>query len=273
VVEAATIGLRRLSGNLTSAPTFVSEPSREWTPLAAKPPARFACVRTQGFIQARPWEWVVERIGALGALYPGSPFVHTHAAELWLWCGEYARCEAECRAALALTKIEGSRWAWVGLGAALMFQERYADALEVFAESNRLMEPGPPLLAYRGETLRRSGRLAAARKDLTRALELGPPTRVSAWLNLGLIALADGHTDEARAIAAALRMRLPELLDDITRDAGMAATEVVENPEAIAALFDHALATMRGNRSSGRITYFLSDGEARAVTGCALTPF
>jgi tetratricopeptide (TPR) repeat protein len=229
-------------------------------------------VRAAGFIEARPWEWVIERIGALRALYPGSPFVHTHAAELWLWFGDYARCEAECRAAIALTKTQGTRWAWVGLGAALMFQERHGDALEVFAESNRLMEPGAPLLAYRGETLRRCGDLTAARNDLTRALELGP-TRVSAWLNLGLISLADGRTDEARAIAAALRTRLPGLVGDIQRDIGMPASDAVQDPRALTSLFDNVLAAMRGNRSTGRITYFLSDGEARAVTGCALTPF
>lgn len=271
VIESTTTGLRRLSGNFSGAPTFVGEPSGTWTPLTARAPARWACVRTAGFIRARPWEWVAERIGALAAVYPGSPYPHTHVAELWLWYGDYARCEAECRKALALTKTEGSRWAWVGLGAALMLQQRYADALEVFAESDRLMQPGAPLLAYRGETLRRCGDLAAARSELTRALELAP-TRVSAWLNLGLIALADGRTDDARAIAAALQAGLPEFADDIRRDQGAAAPEAVDSPRAMAALFEHGLAAMRGNRSTGRITYFLSDGEARAVYGCALTP-
>lgn len=270
-IDAVATGLRRLSGNLTTAQTFLSEPSRAWTSLMPKLPARVACVRTAGFIQARPWEWVVERIGALAAVYPGAPYVHTHAAELWLWCGEYARCEAECRKALALTKTEASRWAWVGLGASLMFQERRADALEVFAESTRLMGPGAPLLAYRGETLRRSGDLPAARRDLTRALELGP-TRVSSWLNLGLIALADGRDDEALAIAASLQLGLPEFVDDIRRDIDMAAPDGLEGRHEIAILFEYALAAMRGNRSSGRITYFLSDGEARVFDGCMLAP-
>lgn len=270
VVEASTAGLRRLSGNFTSAMTFVAQPSRVWTPLTPKAPARFVCVRTAKAIQARPWEWVVEAIGALGAVYPGSPYVHTHAAELWLWYGEYARCEAECRKALALTTTQGSRWAWVGLGAALMLQGRHADALDVFAESNRLMEPGGPLLAYRGETLRRCGDLVAARHDLMRALELGAP-RVSAWLNLGLIASAEGRDADARAIAAALQARLPELVEDITGDMRPVPSELA-SPAAISGLFQHALRAMRGNRSSGRITYFLSDGEARVVSGCPLTP-
>ena len=51
-----------------------------------------------------------------------------------------------------------------------------------------------------------------------------------------------------------------------------ATSEVVDSSPAIAALFAHALAAMRGNRSSGRITYFLSDGEARVFSGCTLTP-
>src|SRR5213595_3507362 len=117
--------------------------------------------------------------------------------------------------------------------------------------------PGAPLLAYRGETLRRCGHLAAAREDLTRALELSP-TRISACLNLGLISLADGRTDDACTIAAALRARLPEFVEDIRRDSGTVVPEVVDSPRTIEALFERALASMRGNRSTGRITYFLS---------------
>jgi hypothetical protein len=101
-------------------------------------------------------------------------------------------------------------------------------------------------------------------------LELGPP-RVSAWLNIGLIALAEGRDDEARAIAAALQAKLPELVEDIRGDMRPFPSELA-SPAAISGLFQHALVAMRGNRSSGRITYFLSDGEARVVSGCPLTP-
>lgn len=107
-------------------------------------------MRAAAAIKARPLPWVVARVLALKAEYPGSPLVHTHAAELHLWHGDYGACEAECRAALALSETH-SRWAWVGLGAARMFQGHVQQALDVFAQSDRRMLPGGPLHAYRAD--------------------------------------------------------------------------------------------------------------------------
>ena len=271
VLDAIDAALDRLSGNFSSALTFVPEGARTWSSFSPRPPARLACLRVANLISVRPWAWVAERLGGLAARYPRSPYVHTYTAEVWLWCGEYAACEAACRQALALTKTEGSRWAWVGLGAALMFQERYAEALDVFAASTRLMEPGAPLLAYRGETLRRCGELDAAADDLTRALALAP-TRISAWLNLGLIASAQGRQDAVREIDARLRTHVPDFVRDLERDLAVHVDTGERTCDEMAALFAHALRAMRGNRSSSRITYWLRDGVARVLTGCALPP-
>jgi len=261
LLSALDAALARLSGNFTAAPTFVSA-AGNWTAWRPRLPARAACVHAFDAIQARPWARVAERLQALAAVYPTSPYVHTHTAELWLWYGDYPACEAECRKALCLTQGPAARWAWVGLGAALMLQARYDEALEVFAESCRRMEPGPPLLAYRGETFRRCGRYEDASSDLVRTLE-GEPRRVSAWLNLGLIAAATGDSDRLLAIERRVRQAMPELLDDVTADTGLGAQ--ADAAARVANLFENVLQAMRGNRSSNRVTYFLSDGRARVL--------
>ena len=43
-----------------------------------------------------------------------------------------------------------------------------------------------------------------------------------------------------------------------------------EDPDAMAAILEHALRVMRGNRSSNRVTYFLADGAARVLAARAL---
>jgi len=268
VLAALGEGLRKLSGNFSSAATFVDTATAEWRGLRSRLPARMACVRVFDWVQARPVAWVAERMRGLAASYPESPYVHTHTAELWLWAGEYSECENECRKALELSRTDGTRWAWVGLGAALMLQERYAEALAVFAESDQISPPGSPLLAYRGETLRRQGDLVAATADLREALRLSP-ARVSAWINLGLIAAEQGDETQAHDIYARLQARMPELVVDIEQDLAAADT-APPSPAGISALFAHALAVMRGNRSSNRVTYFLRDGLARVLPTRAL---
>ena len=267
VLDAVRTALDRLSGNFSSTLTFVPEGARTWSSFAPKPPARVACVRVANLINIRPWRWVAERLRLLGEDYPDSPLVHTYTAEVWLWAGDYPAAEAECREALAL--IRTTRWAWIGLGAALMLQGRHEAALDVFAESNQLLVPGAPLLSYRGETLRRCGQLAAARADLERALTLAP-TLVSSWLNLGLLAASEGRAEEVRDIAARLDAHMPELVRDIQRDLRRGAADAAA-PSPVA-IFEQTLLAMRGNRSSQRITYVGGDGEVRTLRARALLP-
>jgi hypothetical protein len=91
------------------------------------------------------------------------------------------------------------------------------------------------------------------------------PTRVSAWMNLGLVAQAQGQLIEVGDIYQRLRAKLPQLVADVERDAGVAVGGAAQTSEAMAATFELVLRAMRGNRGSNRITYFLNDGRARLL--------
>ncbi len=267
VLDALSEGLRQLSGNFSNAFTYVDS-TGEWSTFPARRPARMACLRVFDWIQVKPFPWVLERMRGLAADYPKSPYVHTHAAELALWSGDYRTCEEECTKALAISKSDGTRWAWVGLGAALMLQERFDEALAVFHESNQRLPPGSPLLAYRGETLRRRGEWQAARDDLREALRLSP-NRISAWVNLALVAAQCGEEEEAQRIHLRLRKRMPDFWWDVEYDLCGRAIDSAPTPAVVAKMLEHALVVMHGNRSANRVTYFLKDGEARVVPALA----
>lgn len=268
VLDALGAGLRQLSGNFSNAFTYVAASTGKWSTFATRRPARMACLRVFDWIQVKSFPWVLERMRGLASDYPKSPYVHTHAAELALWSGDYRACEEECSQALAISKTDGTRWAWVGLGAALMLQERFDEVLAVFQESNQRLPIGSPLLAYRGETLRRRGEWQAARDDLREALRLSP-NRVSAWVNLGLIAAQCGEANEARRIYLRLRERMPDFCRDIEHDLLGHEADPALTPPVVTEVLQHALVVMRGNRSANRVTYFLKDGHARVVPAVA----
>jgi hypothetical protein len=89
---------------------------------------------------------------------------------------------------------------------------------------------------------------------------------------LGLIAAARGDHDEVRDIYSRLSAQVPQLVRDVERDlrAGGGGDQPLSDP--MAAIFEHALRVMRGNRSSNRVTYFLGDGAARVLGARALSP-
>jgi hypothetical protein len=91
-------------------------------------------------------------------------------------------------------------------------------------------------------------------------------------VNLGLIAAGRGDHDEVRDIYSRLSAQVPQLVRDVERDmrAGAGADQPLSDP--MAAMFEHALRVMRGNRSSNRVTYFLGDGAARVLGARALSP-
>ncbi len=162
------------------------------------------------------------------------PLYRIYHGELELWMGAYANAERIFRK--ILDRDERVRWAWIGLGASVMFQGDLRHAQEIWERGLRLSrtrrEPGPTLYAYRGECYRRQGKLKQARNELETGLRQ-KPQRLSARINLALL---DRDT---------------EALERVERDcaafAPLLMSELKGNP---AERLEQVLEAMRGNRTS-----------------------
>jgi tetratricopeptide (TPR) repeat protein len=252
--------LERLSFNFSATPTWIAPP-RVWMPFPVRMGPRTESVRTFDLVQTLPVDDVLARFDALSARWPRAPYPLTHRAELLLWHGRYAEAEADCRRSLAID--ETARWAWVVLVTAQHLQGRANEALESATQAVRHGEPGPPMLAARGEAHLRAGHHEAATRDL-RATLAAAPTRVSAWL---LLATIDVDLDRTH-----LRFveRMPALAASARRDRGLSSRTVESSHDEKRALLAHALTMMRGNRSSQRVTWFPRDAEARVLRAVSL---
>jgi len=258
----------RLSHNFSSTPTWLAPveksaggPAR-WQPLPVRPPPRTEAVRVFDLFEYLPLDDVLARFEDLARRRPDSPFAFTHRAELLLWLGRYGEAEADCRRALSIS--EWTRWAWVGLGGALLLQMRPVEAIEVMDRADRMMTAGPPLLAFRGEAHWRAGHPGPARRDLQATVE-GTPSRASSWIILALIDADDGRPSACSRVHARLCRRLPALAASARRDLGWPSRVVESSDDEKQRMLRHVLAMMRGNRSSHRITWLPRDGLLRVV--------
>lgn len=211
-------------------------------------------------------------LGALDAVieaYPDSHLPLCHRGELHYWMGDMERGRADLEATLA--RFPNTRWAWIGLGGIEMHEGELERSLQVQAEGVRTMgnTEGPAVYVYRGEALRRLGRLDEAIADLerARAIYLG---RVSASVNLHLCHASRGAAgDEQRRddLFRELRDSIPALLADAARASGVELwrdeLEAVPAPAEQVRVCESALSMMRGNRSSTCITYFDPEGRLR----------
>lgn len=170
-----------------------------------------------------------------------------HRAEALLWAGRLDEAAREFERAIAM--VRGTRFAWIGLTGVAMLRGAYDEALRVCAEGVRVMgdTSGPAVFIYRGEVLRRMGRLEEARADLELAVRRSP-RRLSATINLALI------SDEAK-YAEVVFDRAPALMSDARRGLERPTTRQV---------LERALELMRGNRSTSLITYW-ARGRMRLV--------
>ena len=110
------------------------------------------------------------------------PLFRIYAGELELWIGAYAEAERLFRDILA--RDAKVLWGWIGLGASVMFQGRFAEAHEIWEHGDSVMGfRGPTVFVYRGECYRRQGEVALARRELELAVRQAPQ-RLSAWITL-----------------------------------------------------------------------------------------
>ncbi|MCC6848809.1 MAG: hypothetical protein IT294_09930 [Deltaproteobacteria bacterium] len=160
------------------------------------------------------------------------PLYRIYHGELELWMGAYARAERIFRAILA--RDEWVRWAWIGLGASVMFQGDLGEAQKIWTRglSRTHPVPGPTLYVYRGECYRRQGEHDLARRELETGLRQ-KPYRLSARINLALL---DRDPD---ALARAER--------DCAAFAPLLMAELRGSPVE---RLEQVLEAMRGNRSS-----------------------
>ena len=167
-----------------------------------------------------------------------------HAGEP-LYVGQYAEAEKCFRHAIGLE--EDTKWSWIGLGAARMFQGEEEEAIEIWKKGIEIVKfEGPTLYAYRGECLRLLGRNDEARKDLEHA-HAKKPTRITAKINLALID-AKENPEATRAYVDTLWRDYPVMMYDIAKTPNRDAEESLQK----------ILLAMKGNRSSTFIMYLIN---------------
>lgn len=252
--------LRQLSGNRSTMPTRLRPGDDFPTRIRVRPDPRTAAMELRQGLKVRGFDAVVTAYDALLEEYRRHPLVHTHRGEVLLWAGRYAEALDDFEAALRGSR--GTLWAYVGLASAQLLLGEPRRALATFDGARWVLTAAPTAAAVQGEAWRRLGDHEQARADLTRAIRR-TPGRVSAWVNLALVALETDQAPEARrALAEAVR-RAPGVFRDLAAERGERLT--LKRLDRAHADLEHGLAMMRGNRSSSFVTYFTVDGRAHAI--------
>jgi tetratricopeptide (TPR) repeat protein len=207
------------------------------------------------------FEAAISAYEALFEDFGHSPLVYTHRGELLLWAGRYDEAAADFEEALRLEST--TRWAWAGLGACFIFRGEPMRALATFLLGRTRALPALTTDAYRGEAWRALGnqRRAVAAFERARALH---PARASVHLNLAL------HHALARQPHAVIdhivtfRDLAPGLFRAMLRESAIDVRALTSDLENAALVFAHGLRMMRGNRSSGYVSWFCAEGRAHA---------
>jgi tetratricopeptide (TPR) repeat protein len=257
--------LDRMAGNLGSAPTF-----SEWAPDGTRRFVRIALpsstrAEAVAALHALGDAGVADTEGALAELVartPRSPHAHCYLGELYLWLGRY---DAAWRSFVAARSIEKTRWADIGMLAALALTGRTwrARVAAEYAERNFPPVPGGTLPVYRGMLRRQTGDLDGAIDDFRAALA-AKPTRVGARMELCLALRAAGRGAlAAEHTPRILRDAAPILVDaaEAHRVNWRAGSSVLVSDAVLA----EALGAMLGNRSSSVVTWVDRAGTLRVL--------
>jgi tetratricopeptide (TPR) repeat protein len=244
-----------LRGNRGSNPTWVGADGL--TALDVTEHVRFRARALQELLRTRPASWVVARLEELARERPEEPTVLCHLGEVELWLGNYDVAEACFTSALGISP--DTRWAYIGMAAAELGRERFQSAIDWCARGEARVVPGRTQYVYRGEAHRRLGRIELAEKDLLRAIELNPE-RLSAWLNLALLRR---EPELVRKTATMLQRSAQALFRSACDELDVHPESVLPEPDVAGRLFEHVLTMMRGNRSSGFVTYFTANEQMR----------
>lgn len=258
--------LEAMGGNRSTRTTYRSADG-EIVRVLARTGVRFASRKALRQIRGRPPEQVLAALDEVVALFPGSALPVCHRGELRLWLGDLEGARRDLDE--AIERWAFTRWAYIGLTGVDILEGNYERALETSAHGVEVMygTEGPAVFVYRGEALRCLGRLSEARQDLERALAISDK-RLGAWLNLGLVLLAEGDGAGAQRIWERLCREASGLLSDAATELGITIwgdPGEVATPEEQRRVLDRALVMMRGNRSTGLTTYITASGRLRFV--------
>ncbi|MCO4771619.1 MAG: tetratricopeptide repeat protein, partial [Deltaproteobacteria bacterium] len=260
--EAFGEAFRRLAGNRSGFGTVLRAGALR--PLGPSLSPRAAARRTLELIRVCPPDEVLARFDAVQAAWPDSSMGLVHRAELLLWMGRHEEARAAFRGSLAIN--HHTRWGWIGQLANDSFLGDPEGALVVGEEGVRVMGGyGPSHFVYRGEALRRLGRLDEAKADLEYAVGLNP-SRMGARLTLALLCSELGDAPGMRAQLGPLRAACAGMLATALEEEGL-STDVLWGAGGSAGDVGRVLLRghemMRGNRSSSCHTWFNSEGQLR----------
>ncbi|PRQ05098.1 tetratricopeptide repeat protein [Enhygromyxa salina] len=200
--------------------------------------------------------------------YSDSSLPVCHRGELHLWLGnlDAARVDLE----LAIDRVTGTRWAYMGLSTLDLLAGLPTRALETNARGVEVMRgtEGPAIHVFRGEALRMLGRTEAAIVELEQAVA-SHPARAGATINLGLAYAEQGELESLRELWTRLTIeQAPGLMSDAAREREhviVGDSDWQPSVEVMVTVLERALEMMGGNRSSGLITYWTADGKLRFV--------
>ena len=259
VASGAEEALRLFSGNRSALASYVDDSGRLRRFFAA-PSLRHRLAKFQGLLGRFTFEDVMQRFDELLREVGDDPLVFTYRGELKLWWGRYAEAQADCARACELDPR--TRWAWLGLAACALFRGGVSEALERLERFSREFTPGPNALVYWGEAYYRTGALQAAERALQEAVATHPD-RVGAWVVLAAVAAQRGDRELTKQALQALEQRAAPFVGALRAEHDFGSGEDLSQAHAS---MEHALVMLRGNRSSGFVTYFTRDG--RAHRGC-----
>jgi tetratricopeptide (TPR) repeat protein len=263
--EAVDASLERMRANRSTIPTFLQGGRLELLRTGVDP--RFDSRRALQTIRVGDPGATLAELEKVCERHSSSSLPPAHTGELLIWLGDLPGGRAALERALEITV--GTRWAYIGLTTIEVLEGRPEQALRVCQRGVEAMHDteGPAVHVARGEALRVLGRFDEARRDLERACALHP-SRVSAWLNLGLLHAALQDSAGAEQIIERLKLQAPGLISDAAREEGISLFEdspVTLDRATLERLLARMLSMCRANRSSTCVTYFTAAGQLRSV--------
>lgn len=234
--------------------------------LHSREGCRFVSRRVLQLIRILPGDEVLRRFAPIVEDFPGSTLPLCHQGELRFWLGDYVGARRDLERCIEID--EGTRWAWIGLAGIDICEGNYEASLETQARGIKTKgnTEGPAVYVYRGEALRRLGRLGPALEDLERSVAVHH-TRLGGRINLALARFADGNREGFAELWHGLLLDARGLLSDAGAGIGASAwgDEDAVSDETAVAVLQAALDACGGNRSSSCQTYFTKGGRLRGV--------
>ncbi len=252
--------LDRMAGNFGPSPTFAEPEQKRFVRLDLPMTSRAAATDALFSIRHVGADGAERALDGVLRRHPRSVHAHTYRGELLLWLGRY---DEAARAFVSAMRIEPTRWAEIGLVAvaALTGRARVGSALAFVAAHHFPWVAGGTLPVYRGMLRRRTGDPRAI-EDLAAAVA-AKPSRVGARMELVLALRAANRALESASHADRALGDAPAVLVDAAEAAGLSwtsDTSLLTRDDVL----EEALRSMRGNRSSGIVTWF-RDGALRVL--------